>query len=72
MAVRIDSRDKASSRLPLWAAIFVMLACVAMLVLSGWREWASKSADLNNAETDMANLARSLTQHAEDLSLIHI
>lgn len=66
MAVRIDSRDKASSRLPLWAAIFVMLACVAMLVLSGWREWASKSTDLNNAETDMANLARSLTQHAED------
>ena len=65
-AVRTDSRAKALSRLPLWAAIFVMLACVAMLVLSGWREWASKSTDLNNAETDMANLARSLTQHAED------
>jgi diguanylate cyclase (GGDEF)-like protein/PAS domain S-box-containing protein len=52
--------------LPLWAAGFVALACVAILALSGWREWSSRQIDLKNAEVDMANLARSLTQHADD------
>jgi predicted negative regulator of RcsB-dependent stress response len=53
-------------RLPLWAAGFVTLACLAVLALSGWREWSSRQVDLKNAEVDMANLARSLTQHADD------
>lgn len=66
MAVRIDNRAEGLPRLPLWAAVFVTLACVAILALSGWREWTSRSADLKNAEVDMVNLARSLTQHAED------
>jgi diguanylate cyclase (GGDEF)-like protein/PAS domain S-box-containing protein len=54
------------NQLPLWAAGFVALACVAILALSGWREWSSRQIDLKNAEVDMANLARSLTQHADD------
>lgn len=53
-------------RLPFWAAIFVTLICVSILSLSAWREWGTRVADLKNAEVDMANLARSLTQHAED------
>jgi diguanylate cyclase (GGDEF)-like protein/PAS domain S-box-containing protein len=65
-AVRVDNHAEASPRLPLWAAIFVTLSCVAILALSGWREWASRGAELKNAEVDMTNLARSLTQHAED------
>ncbi|KZD23924.1 diguanylate cyclase [Tardiphaga robiniae] len=52
--------------LPFWAAVFVALACVAILALNGWREWSSRQNDLKNAEVDMANLARSLTQHADD------
>lgn len=52
--------------LPFRAAVFVALACVAILAMSGWREWSSRQADLKNAEVDMANLARSLTQHADD------
>ncbi|OKO79777.1 diguanylate cyclase [Bradyrhizobium sp. NAS96.2] len=48
------------------AAAFVALACVAIIALSCWREWSSRQLELKNAETDMANLARSLTQHAED------
>jgi diguanylate cyclase (GGDEF)-like protein/PAS domain S-box-containing protein len=54
------------TRLPLWAAGFVALTCVAILALSGWREWSSRQIDLHNAEVEMANLARSLTQHADD------
>ncbi|MGY4343529.1 hypothetical protein ACVWW3_008435 [Bradyrhizobium sp. LM2.9] len=54
------------SRLPLRAAAFVALTCAAILGLSGWREWAARDAVLKGAETEMANVARSLTQHAED------
>lgn len=51
---------------PMGAAGFVVLACLAIAALSGWREWQSRSDALQNAEVDMKNLARSLTQHAED------
>lgn len=54
------------SRLPLRAAAFVLLTCVTILGVSGWREWAAREAVLRGAETEMANVARSLTQHAED------
>ena len=54
------------SRLPLRAAAFVVLTCVAILGVSGWREWAARDQVLKGAETEMANVARSLTQHAED------
>ncbi|AMJ62576.1 diguanylate cyclase domain-containing protein [Bosea sp. PAMC 26642] len=65
-AVRIAHRTLALPRLPFWAAVFVTLICLAILALSGWREWTSRDVDMKNAEVDMANLARSLTQHAED------
>ncbi|QEL22106.1 diguanylate cyclase [Bosea sp. F3-2] len=61
-----DSNRSGGTLLPLWAAGFVGLVCVAILALSAWREWASRSDILQNAEVDMANLARSLTQHVED------
>lgn len=54
------------SRLPLRAAAFVVLTCATILGVSGWREWAARDAVLKGAETEMANVARSLTQHAED------
>lgn len=55
-----------STRLPLAAAIFVGLTCVAILALNALQEWNGRTAHLQNAEMDMANLSRSLTQHAED------
>ncbi|WP_439373676.1 sensor domain-containing diguanylate cyclase [Bradyrhizobium sp. DASA03120] len=54
------------SRLPLRAAAFVVLTCTTILGVSAWREWAARDAVLRGAETEMANVARSLTQHAED------
>jgi len=62
----VDNRAGRSPRLPFWAGVFVTVVCVAILALSGWREWSSREVVLRNAEVDMANLARSLTQHAED------
>lgn len=61
-----DNIQTASSRLPLWAAWFVALVCVAILGHSIWHEWQSRAAVLLNADVKMANLAHSLTQHTED------
>ncbi|MDB5580154.1 MAG: diguanylate cyclase [Bradyrhizobium sp.] len=59
-------RVRGRIRLPIWAGVFVALICVAILVLSGLREWSSRDAELKNAEIDMANLAQSFVQHADD------
>ncbi|WP_027522753.1 diguanylate cyclase [Bradyrhizobium sp. Ec3.3] len=64
--MNVMSYRAGSSRLPLRAAAFVVLTCTAILAISGWREWSSRDALLRGTETEMANLARSLTQHAED------
>ncbi|MCP3370524.1 sensor domain-containing diguanylate cyclase [Bradyrhizobium cajani] len=62
----VTSRELGKTRLPLWAAGFVVLICVAILGLSAWREWEARNADLRNAEVDVTNLAHSLVQHADD------
>jgi diguanylate cyclase (GGDEF)-like protein/PAS domain S-box-containing protein len=48
------------------AAFFVFAACCVVIGVSFWREVALRDADLRSAETDVANMARSLMQHAED------
>ncbi len=62
----VTSRELGKTRLPLWAAAFVMLICAAILGLSGWREWETRNTELKNAEIDVANVAQSLVQHADD------
>jgi len=64
--MNVASQRAGWSRLPLRAAAFVVLTCVAILGVSGWREWAARDQVLKGAETEMANVARSLMQHAED------
>ncbi|QPF90190.1 diguanylate cyclase [Bradyrhizobium commune] len=64
--MNVASQRAGWSRLPLRAAAFVVLACVAILGISGWSEWSARQTVLRGAETEMANVARSLTQHAED------
>src|SRR5437899_5560595 len=60
------AHDMGPRRLPWVAAAFVILTCVAILALSAWREWTAREATLKNADVDVANLAQSLSQHAED------
>jgi diguanylate cyclase (GGDEF)-like protein/PAS domain S-box-containing protein len=64
--MRLSLRDVDHTHLTIRAAAFVALVCVAILALSGWREVVSRNTVLENSEADMSNLARSLTQHAED------
>ena len=66
LAMSSSGRKQGSIHLPISAGAFVALICVAILVLSGWREWSSREAELKNAEVDVANLSESLTQHADD------
>jgi diguanylate cyclase (GGDEF)-like protein/PAS domain S-box-containing protein len=54
------------SRLPLRAAIFVALACAAIVASTGWTEWGSRDMEMRNAEVELGNLSRSMVQHAED------
>src|ERR1700760_453405 len=54
------------SRLPAWAAVFVVLVCGSILGSSGWNEWVSRENEPRNAEVQLGNLTRLLTQHAED------
>jgi diguanylate cyclase (GGDEF)-like protein/PAS domain S-box-containing protein len=54
------------SRLPLRAAIFVALACAAIIASTGWMEWVARDATMKNAEIELGNLSRSLLQHADD------
>ncbi|WP_316178022.1 diguanylate cyclase [Bradyrhizobium sp. SZCCHNRI1009] len=60
-ATRVDR-----GRLPMWAAGVLALVSVAILAFSIWGEWTSRQAEVRNAETDLGNLAHSLTQHVED------
>ncbi|MFB6414719.1 MULTISPECIES: sensor domain-containing diguanylate cyclase [Bradyrhizobium] len=62
----VTGRELGKTPLPLWAAGFVALICVAILGLSAWREWEAREADLRNAEVEVANVAHSLVQHADD------
>jgi diguanylate cyclase (GGDEF)-like protein/PAS domain S-box-containing protein len=64
--MRSIRRERAGFRLPIWAAVFVTLICVAIFGLSSWREWSTRDAELKNAEIELANLAQSLMQHADD------
>jgi two-component system, sensor histidine kinase and response regulator len=60
--------SSAARRLPLatGVALLVILFCVTLIVLDGWRTLSARSARLQDAETVTANLARSLGQQADD------
>jgi hypothetical protein len=53
-------------RLPVWAAVFVVLVCLVIVASTGWTEWASRDNELRNAEIELSNLVQSLRQHADD------
>jgi two-component system, sensor histidine kinase and response regulator len=44
----------------------VLLACVGLLLADGWVIWHSRMVELDHAETETRNLARSLAKHADD------
>lgn len=49
------------------ATLFVVLACLSLISLDGWRTWQARGMALHDSEVVASNLARSLAQHAEDV-----
>jgi diguanylate cyclase (GGDEF)-like protein len=49
-----------------WLKAFVVVVCLVIVSLEAWRDWSERHDELLQAESMMTNLARSLTQHAED------
>lgn len=48
------------------ALLFVGLVTAALLVLTAWQSWTSHEQALREAQMDATNLARALSQHADD------
>ena len=48
------------------ARTFVVLLCVALIAIDGWRSWSAYSVRQQEAQTASSDLARALSQHAED------
>jgi hypothetical protein len=59
-------RNASLRQLAFLAGGFVALLCVALLTLSSLRELGLRHEALKSAEIDVANIAQSLVQHADD------
>ncbi len=59
-------RNASLRQLAYLAGGFVALVCVLLLTLSALREWGLRHETLKAAEVDVANIAQSLVQHAND------
>ncbi|MBP0597693.1 GGDEF domain-containing protein [Herbaspirillum sp. LeCh32-8] len=47
------------------ATLFVVLACLALVGLDGWRTWQAREDLLKEARVDTSNMAQGLAQHAD-------
>src|SRR3712207_199444 len=45
---------------------FVLVVCLVILGLEAWRDWHERGHEIARISADTLNLAKSLTQHAQD------
>ena len=45
---------------------FVIVVCLVILGLEGWRDWGEREQEIARISAEALNLAKSLTQHAQD------
>ena len=45
---------------------FVVVVCLIILGLEGWRDWGEREQEIARISAEALNLAKSLTQHAQD------
>lgn len=48
------------------AGIFVILVCLSLVFVDGWRSWTARKIQLHEATIATSNMARALAQHADD------
>src|SRR3712207_2718294 len=58
-----QTRPRSSAR---GVRAFVLVVCLVILGLEGWRDWHERGHELTRISADTLNLAKSLTQHAQD------
>lgn len=46
--------------------MFLVLVCASLICIEGWRSWNSKSVQIRESAAVTENLARTLSQHAQD------
>lgn len=50
-----------------WLAMgFVILVCLSLICMDGWRSWTARKNQLREMEVSTANMARAISQHADD------
>jgi diguanylate cyclase (GGDEF)-like protein/PAS domain S-box-containing protein len=55
-----------SANYSFWVTAFIASICLSILGVFGSREWTARAIILRQAEIEVSNLARSLTQHGDD------
>lgn len=55
-------------RIPLTslALIFVILVCLSLASIDGWRSWTARNVQLNEMGVSTSNMTRAIAQHADD------
>lgn len=48
------------------AKIFFFIVCLSLLCIDGWQAWKARTAQLQDTETTITNMARALAQHGDD------
>ncbi|MGF6993525.1 diguanylate cyclase (GGDEF)-like protein [Paraburkholderia sp. GAS32] len=51
----------------IWRAItFVVIVCLSLVVLDGWRSWNARAVELGEMDVATSNLSRAMAQQADD------
>ena len=48
------------------AGIFVILVCLSLVFVDGWRSWTARKTQLHEMDIATSNMARAIAQHADD------
>ena len=48
------------------AGIFVILVCLSLVFVDGWRSWTARKIQLHEMNIATSNMARAIAQHADD------
>jgi diguanylate cyclase (GGDEF)-like protein len=59
-------RNGKNSPLLFQAGVFVVIVAATLILFNAWQIWNAHQRDLQSADHESANLARSLAQHADD------
>ncbi|MDB5990165.1 MAG: diguanylate cyclase [Herbaspirillum sp.] len=60
------SASLSKSRVTMAATLFVLLVCLILAAITAWSAWNAHEVQLHELETATQNMARSLSQHADD------